>query len=70
LFAFDKAGTEEVMRQLSRWYDVEVSYEGTIPVRQFVGMVPRNVPASDVLKALELSNVHFRIEGKKIIVTR
>ena len=70
LFSFERAGTEAVMRQLARWYDVEVSYEGTIPARQFVGTIPRNVPASDVLKALELNNVHFRIEGKKIIVTQ
>jgi len=68
LFNFDHAGTEEVMRQLSRWYDVEVSYEGTIMARQFGGTIPRNVPASNILKALELSKVHFRIEGKKIVV--
>jgi ferric-dicitrate binding protein FerR (iron transport regulator) len=68
-FSFDRAGTEAIMRELARWYDVEVSYEGRIPARQFVGTIPRNVPASNVLKALELNNVHFRIEGKKIIVT-
>jgi ferric-dicitrate binding protein FerR (iron transport regulator) len=68
-FSFDRAGTEAIMRELARWYDVEVSYEGAIPARQFVATIPRNVPASTVLKALELNNVHFRIEGKKIIVT-
>jgi transmembrane sensor len=68
LFHFDRVGTEEVMRQLARWYDVDVIYEGSLPVRQFVGTIPRDVPASDVLKALELNKVHFRIEGKKIIV--
>jgi transmembrane sensor len=69
LFSFDKAGTEAVMRQLARWYNVDVGYEGTIPPRQFVGSIPRNLPASFVLKALEYNDVHFRIEGKKIIVT-
>lgn len=67
-FSFDRVGTEAIMRQLARWYDVQVSYEGTIPVRQFVATIPRNVPVSSVLKALELNNVHFKIEGKKIIV--
>jgi len=69
MFSFDRAGTEAVMRQLARWYDVEVTYEGVIPVRQFVGTVPRNVPVSYVLKGLEYNDVHFKIEGKKIIVT-
>ncbi len=69
MFSFDRAGTEAVMRQLARWYDVDISYEGKVPARQFVGTIPRNVPASDVLKLLELNHVHFKIEGKKIIVT-
>ncbi|MDR3712314.1 MAG: DUF4974 domain-containing protein [Puia sp.] len=68
LFSFDRVGIEAVMRQLARWYDVEISYEGKIPARQFAGTIPRNAPASDVLKILELNKVHFTIEGKKIIV--
>jgi transmembrane sensor len=68
LFSFDRAGIEAIMRQLARWYDVDVSYEGSIPIRQFVGKIPRNMPAADVLKALELNNVHFRIDGRKIVV--
>jgi ferric-dicitrate binding protein FerR (iron transport regulator) len=68
LFSFDRVGIEAVMRQLARWYDVEISYEGKIPARQFVGTIPRNAPASDVLKILALNKVHFMIKGKKIIV--
>ena len=68
-FQFDDAGIRVVMRQLSRWYDVEVSYEGPVPDRQFGGQMPRGVNLSEVLHILEESNVHFRIEGKKLIVT-
>ena len=67
-FSFNRVGVETVMRQLARWYDVEISYEGKMPTRQFVGTIPRNVPVSDVLKLLELNKVHFRIDGKKITV--
>lgn len=69
LFSFNRAGIEVLMRQIARWYDVEVTYEGKIPARQFVGTIPRNVPLSVVLRALGFNDVHFRIEGKKIIVT-
>jgi len=68
-FSFNKADLKTVMRQIARWYDVEITYEGAIPERQFVGKISRNSNASEVLKILQETKVHFRIEGKKIIVT-
>jgi ferric-dicitrate binding protein FerR (iron transport regulator) len=67
-FQFDGAGIEAVMRQLARWYDVDVRYEGPVTERQFAGQMPRGVNLSEVLRILEESNVHFRIEGKKLVV--
>lgn len=67
-FQFNKASLQEVMRQISRWYDVDVSYEGKIPDRQFGGKIDRNMNASKVLEILQESQVHFRIEGKRIVV--
>jgi len=67
-FSFNKADLQTVMRQIARWYDVEISYEGKIPTREFGGKINRNSNASEVLKILEESKVHFRIEGKKIVV--
>ena len=69
LFRFDGAGIGAIMRQMARWYDVEIVYEGTPPVEQFYGFLPRQEYASQILEALELTqNVHFRMEGKKIVV--
>jgi transmembrane sensor len=68
-FQFNEDGIETVMRQLARWYDVEVSYQGRFPDRQFGGQMPRGVNLSEILHILEESNVHFKIEGKKLIVT-
>ena len=68
-FQFEEADVRTVMRQLARWYDVEVSYEGPAPERQFGGQMPRGVNLSEVLRILQESNVHFRIEGKKLVVT-
>jgi transmembrane sensor len=67
-FSFNRAGLQTVMRQIARWYDVEISYEGKIPEREFGGKIDRSSNASEVLKILEESKVHFRIEEKKIIV--
>jgi transmembrane sensor len=68
LFHFNHASLQDVMRQLARWYDVDIVYTGTIAPREFGGEISRNNNASEVLKILELSAVHFRIEGKKIMV--
>lgn len=68
-FHFNHESLEGVMRQVSRWYDAEITYEGNVPDREFGGKIARGSDIQDVLKILELSNVHFRIEGKKIIVT-
>lgn len=69
LFYFDeKTDLHTVMRQISRWYDVEIVYEGNIAPMQFGGKISRTANATEVLKILAYSNVHCRIEGKKIIV--
>ena len=69
-FYFNHTDLQTVMRQISRWYDVDVSYEGQVPEMYFGGDVSRGNSASEVLKILAESNVHFRIEGRKIIVTK
>jgi len=68
LFSFESAGIETIMRQLARWYDVEIEYRGR-PDDLFVAEIRRDIKLSDALKALELTGkVKFEIEGKKIIV--
>ncbi|WEK34859.1 MAG: FecR domain-containing protein [Candidatus Pseudobacter hemicellulosilyticus] len=67
-FSFRKSDLPSVMRQLARWYDVTVEYRGNILPQQFGGEISRNAPLSEVLAILEASNIHFKIENKKIIV--
>ncbi|MFP5041873.1 FecR family protein [Parasediminibacterium sp. JCM 36343] len=67
-FFFDKAGVQTIMRQIARWYDVEVSFEGKLPTSLFVGEMNRASSLAQALKILELSGIHFKIEGKKVIV--
>lgn len=70
-FKFDNADMRTVMRQLERWYDVEIVFEGEIPDRPLVGGTFRNEQLSEVLHTLELSGVaHFRIEGTRVYVSR
>ena len=68
LFQINDASIETIMRQASRWYDVEVEYQGKIPQRKFSGKIKRNVKASEFLQMLTYFNVRFSMEGRKIIV--
>ncbi|MBC9914944.1 FecR family protein [Chitinophaga varians] len=70
VFDFNQVPLTGVLRQLARWYDIEVVYEHTIPDIMFWGRMGRDLPLQDVLLILEKSQVHCRLEnnGKKLIV--
>lgn len=69
-FYFDGADIKTMMRQLSRWYNVEVEYKADIK-SSFVAKISRDEPVTELLKILELTNlVHFKIEGNKIEVIK
>jgi transmembrane sensor len=69
-FNFQNVGLKEVMRQLARWYDLEIVYEKNVPDIRFGGEMSRNIPLSDLLNGLKDMDIHFRIaEGRKLIVT-
>ncbi len=71
LFDFNDVQLEELMRQVARWYDIEVVYEKGIPDVEFVGKMGRDVPLSVLLKWLRDFDLHFRVEqdGRRIIIT-
>ena len=68
-FQFEDENLESIMRQVARWYDVDVNYDGNMSKEHFTGRLPRNANVSKVLKILSLSGVKFRIENKTINVT-
>jgi len=67
-FQFDQADIKTVMRQIERWYDVSIVYEGNLPNYRFGGEIERNLSLLQVLKILEKTKVHFRLEGREVIV--
>lgn len=68
-FNFEDVTLEEAMRQLERWYDIEVTYEKKIPDIRFGGKLSRDMSLKGLLKSLEEADVHFRIEeGRRLIV--
>ena len=68
MFQFDNADIKTIMRQISRWYNVDVEYSGQVPASTYHGRISRNSNASAVLRILELSGINFTIERGKIII--
>jgi len=63
MFHFEKADIQSVMRQISRWYNVEVVYEGPLPNRSFSGKIDRQSNASEALDILRFTGLNFRIDA-------
>lgn len=69
LFFFENEPIENIMKQISRWYDVEIIYENEVTGKTVWGSVTRYANVSKVLSVLELTGeIHFKVEGRKIIV--
>lgn len=67
-FSFAGADVYAVMRQISRWYGVEVRYEGNPSGGLFGGEIERGLNLTQVLTGLSKTGLHFRLEGKMLTV--
>ncbi len=67
-FNFNHTNLSAVLRQLSRWYDIDVKFEGEVPDRSFRGKITKDLNLSQVLVILQEVGVKFRIEGRTLVV--
>lgn len=70
-FRFRNESLQSVMRKISRWYNVEVVFENGLPEDTYSGAVTRHCNIQQVLEIMEgLNNIHFTIQGRRIIVSK
>jgi ferric-dicitrate binding protein FerR (iron transport regulator) len=67
LFQFNKTDIQTMMRQISRWYNIEVKFAGPVN-EQFSGIIPRNITLTELLTVLKTVKVKFAIDGNKLTV--
>jgi transmembrane sensor len=68
-FDFHNAGIKSVMKQVSRWYNVDVQYAGTVPAQTFEGNLDRNIPLNELLALLnQMGKTNFTIDGRTVKV--
>lgn len=67
-FYFDDVDIETVLREVARWYDIEVVYAGKIPEGHYRGKPSRSLSLTQLLKVIEYSGVKFKLEDKKLTI--
>ncbi|MBO9634785.1 MAG: FecR domain-containing protein [Chitinophagaceae bacterium] len=70
LFNFNGYTLHDVMGEISRWYDLEIVYEGQPKPGEIRGKMQRNLSLSQVMNVLKGLDIHYRLEGRKLIITR
>lgn len=66
MFIFEDDDLHTVMRQLSRWYDLEIKYIGSFQQEKYSGMISRDLPLMNVLKILKLSGIKYTLVGNTV----
>lgn len=68
LFNFNGVDIPTALRQVARWYNIVIVYEGEIPMDKFKGEVERSLTLSEALNILERAGLQFKVDGRKLIV--
>lgn len=68
-FDFTDADIQTVMQEFSRWYDLDIVFDGPQTKETFTGRIPRSWSFSKVMKIMEtFKSTHIRVEGRRIMV--
>jgi ferric-dicitrate binding protein FerR (iron transport regulator) len=67
-FHFDKADMPTVLREVARWFDLDIVYKGSVSPDLFSGKIQRNLPLQSILNYFKDSNLNFEIQGRTLIV--
>ncbi|AYB31962.1 FecR family protein [Chryseolinea soli] len=67
-FEFNNSSLQEIMRQISRWYDVDVRFEGASKGKKYGGRISRHTNLKDILNLLRASGADFAMEDGVLVV--
>ncbi|MFT3705233.1 MAG: FecR domain-containing protein [Agriterribacter sp.] len=69
-FYFDKDNVQSIMRQVARWYDLDIKYDVDVTDMLFSGKIEKKLPLSGVLNLFKHEKMNFKIEGKQLVLTK
>lgn len=69
LFVFENESLPAIMKQLSRWYDVEIEFKGNVRNKEFGGSISRFKEINEILEMMHLAGgINYKIEGRRVII--
>ena len=69
LFDFSGQSITTIMKQLERWYDIDVQFEGQVSDIKIGGKMDRGFPLQNIIEFFERVGVHSRLEGRVLILS-
>lgn len=66
--SLDNLGVKAIMRKISRWYDIDVEFEGPVSQDRFWGIINRQVSLLDMLKVMRINGINAKLINNKIVV--
>ncbi len=68
MFEFNRTDIVSLMKQVARWYDVNITYDGPATKDLFTGTILRSVSLTELLTMLKYAKVHFKLDGNSLTV--
>lgn len=68
IFSFKDVRLDAIMKELARWYDIEVKFQGKIPPQKYSGKIGKNLTLQQVLSLLGATNIKYTVEGDRTII--
>ncbi|WP_423147998.1 FecR family protein [Rubrolithibacter danxiaensis] len=70
-FTFHNENIVNIMKKVSRWYDVDVEYRGDVKDREFGGTVSKYKEITELLQNMQLTGaIHYKMEGRRLIIMK
>lgn len=70
VFNFVNTPVPEILREIARWYDLEIVYEGEIPDKRLTGTFSRNVGLDQLTEMLRYAGINMSIDKKRLLILR
>jgi hypothetical protein len=68
-FYFNEEDLKDIMDEISRWYDIQLSYPGKLPSGKYTGAISRNATLAEVLEMLkDVTALSFEIENRTLSI--
>jgi ferric-dicitrate binding protein FerR (iron transport regulator) len=68
-FEFNHADIKTIMKQLARWYDLEIVYANNVPEKKaYTGKIGRYLQLKDLLDGLSFFDIQYQVEGHRLII--